>query len=182
MKKTLFLAVAAIFLFACFVSCSTNPRNENLIRLTNKNIKNIHISHYDWERADKKLEELEKTSEEYLIRQYYGSDEYYDTFFEIDVKQEYWSSIIKELNKPKKKVGPFTSKRNPGGGIGSITVTYNNGKETYIYLSRINYFQINNVWYHYGHGPNFGFMREIIEASDIAVTDNTAVTESAIIP
>jgi len=167
MKKALFVAVASLFLIGCFGNCATNPRNENLIGPTEKNIKNIRISYYDWERAENKT------------WNYFGSDEYYDTFFELDVDQQHWSFIIKELKKLKKKVGIFTYVRNPGGMAGSITVIYNDGKETYVYLSRMNYFQINNVWYHYGHGPSFGFMWEMIEDSGIPRKEYNPVPEKA---
>jgi len=104
---------------------------------------------------------IETQLEDYLFKDR-NSEEYQATFVDMEVKEEYWEMVINELKKPKKKKGIFSLTRQPGGFHSSIKITYIDGKETEVTLFMYNYFDINNVWYHYGKGANFSFMDEII--------------------
>jgi len=133
MKKLVFF-VMTLFIF---INCSATPQTTDLAKLSDKNIQKITIS--------------------------YQVDESSETFVETDVSKEYWDSLITELMKPKKKVGIFTSVRNPGDITFSITILYENNKETQIDLFQYNYYSINNEWYYYGNrsGPDFKIIYDI---------------------
>jgi len=114
---------------------------------------------------DGKSQLIESQLEDYLFKDR-NSEEYQATFVDMEVKEEYWEMVINELRKPKKKKGIFSLTRQPGGFYSSIKITYIDGKETNVILFLYNYFDINDVWYHYGKGANFSFMDEIITSQN----------------
>jgi len=107
---------------------------------------------------------IESLLKDYLFKDR-NSEEYENTYADIEISQENWPLIINELKKPKKKKGIFSLTRNPMGVTNTIRILYDNGKETKVVLNLVNYYKINGQWYYYGNrgGPNFRIIHEIIE-------------------
>ena len=168
MKKMVFAIITAV----CFIGCVSSQQNGNLVGFRDKNIKKIVLNYQDTEKYNELynslLEEYGQEEVDRLERQYdvylflhLRYEEYMETFADMEVSNEYWELIINELKKPKKKVGIFTPKSQPGPYQASIKIIYNNDKETNITLYLYNYYTINGERYYYGKGPNFGFIKEI---------------------
>ena len=113
------------------------------------------------ERREKLIESM---LEDYLFKDRH-SEEYYNTYENVEISRENWDLIINELNKPKKKKGIFSPTRNPVGVTYSISILYDNDKETRVTVFRVNYYMINDDWYYYGNrgGPSFKVIGEIID-------------------
>jgi len=166
MKKALFLAFLSIFV----LNCATDTEPSNYIKPTNKGIKSVTAYIQDQVKLKEYIEAKRKalndysSDEEDLLR-FDHSEEYENTYVYVDISKENWEKIINELKKPKKKKGIFSFTRNPLGLLWSIKIVYENNKETKLVLFKINYYDINGDWYHYGYkgGPNFGVIEEIIK-------------------
>jgi len=106
---------------------------------------------------------VESMLEDYLFKDRH-SEEYYDTYEDMEISRENWDLIINELQKPKKKKGIFSLTRNPMGVTYSISILYDNGKETKVTVFRVNYYMINDDRYYSGNrgGPDFKAIGEII--------------------